>query len=64
MSLFSAAMKMCDDCDRNDVPLSWSRDGNTKICADCKAKRGEREIGPRSARSHESEALEASLRNR
>lgn len=62
MSLFEAAMKMCDDCDRTDRPLSWSRDGNTKICAECRDRRGDRENGPRTARSIESEVLEASLK--
>lgn len=64
MSMFEAAMKMCDDCDRTDRPLSWSRDGNTKICDECKKRRGAREIGPPSARALESAALEASLRKR
>lgn len=43
MALFEAAMKMCDDCGRNDKPLTWSKDGNTRICADCKRQRGARE---------------------
>ncbi len=64
MSAFSAAMKMCDDCDRSDRPLSWSRDGNTKICNPCKIARGAREIEPRSARSHESEKIEHDLEAR
>lgn len=61
MSMFDQVMKMCHDCNRNDAPLAWSRDGNTKICAGCKAARGERENGPRSAQSLDSEALEKSL---
>lgn len=64
MSLYEAAIKMCDDCERNDAPLQWSRDGNTKICASCRIKRGEREIGPPSERAIESAMLEAKLRNR
>jgi len=61
MSMFSAAMKMCHDCDRNDRPLSWSRDGNTKICAECRSLRGAREVGPPSDRARDSVSLEASL---
>lgn len=62
MGLFEAAMKICHDCDRDDRPLEWSRDGNTKICAECRERRGEREIGPPSARAAESAALEAAVR--
>lgn len=61
MSMFKAAMKMCDDCSRNDRPLSWSRDGHTKICEACQEARGDREKGPRSALSHDSEELERKL---
>ena len=64
MSLYEAAMKMCDDCNRNDVPLAWSRDGHTKICAECRDRRGEREVGERSALSLDSEAKEHALRTR
>lgn len=61
MSMFAAAMRMCDDCDRTDQPLSWSRDGNTKICPACKTARGAREVGPPSERAMESARMEAAL---
>ena len=60
--LFEAAMRMCDDCDRDDRPLSWSRDGYTKICDECKEKRGDREKGPSSARAYDSMAMETLLK--
>lgn len=62
MSMFEAAIRMCDDCGRNDQPLSWSRDGYTKICEQCKTRRGDREIGPPTERAADSARLEATVR--
>jgi len=61
MSLFDQNIQYCNDCDKKKL-LSWSRDGNTLICAECKSKRGEREVGPLSERALQSEALLLSLR--
>lgn len=38
MSMFTAAMKMCDDCSRNDRPLRWWGD-YIRICDECRAAR-------------------------
>ncbi len=52
MSLFTAAMKMCDDCDRNDRPLAWWGP-HIRICVECRAKRDVNGVVPQSLASEQ-----------
>jgi hypothetical protein len=61
--MYHAAAKICDDCGKNDRPLSWSQDGYTKICDPCADARGGREKVPASPLKAHSEAAEDALRS-